>query len=110
MGKFLIALAWLFFVQDPIATPANQLHASGLLGLGEIDAGAFNHDPVPADSMQESGVGAPGPSLFCASRACFPSAFTRMLLAGPVPTLRTVTVAQSEFLTLAEKLRAGMKP
>ncbi len=58
MGKILIALAWLFFVQDPIGTLANQVNASRLPDLGEIDAGTFNLDRVPANSMQKSGVGA----------------------------------------------------
>lgn len=56
MGKFLIALAWLIFGQDPITTSANQLHTSGLLDLGEIEAGTFNLDRVPTDLMQEGGM------------------------------------------------------
>lgn len=64
MGKFLIALAWLIFGQDPITTSANQLHTSGLLDLGEIEAGTFNLDRVPTDLMQEGGVGSrPEPVL-----------------------------------------------
>ncbi|MBB5281532.1 hypothetical protein [Pacificimonas flava] len=64
MGKFLIALAWLFFIQDPITTTANQVGASGLPFFSEIQAGAFNLDRVPTDLMQEGGVGSrPEPVL-----------------------------------------------